>query len=390
MSRLNKVIPEWPAEGLCFARCSDIMAGSIMSTVMKIVVVGRLGTLAVLAAIVGLAGGCATKKPLSKNYTVFPPPPDEPRIQYLMSYGSETDLGGHGGFNAFVTGKEKVFRPIWKPYGVAINKGKVYVCDTQAANVSIADLTRHKLVYLKPDGQEAMRLPINVAVDNDGNCYVTDVGRGQVLIYKDKNLVGQIGKKGEMKPCGIALAGERLYVTDMTNRCVRVYNRASRELLLTVPRDCNDEKAKLFGPTNVAVDKQGRICVSDSSGFVVKIYDAEGNHLRTIGELGVTPGQFALPKGVGVDQEGRVYVLDAAAPVIQLFDSEGKLLMFFGQPGDSGPGGLYLPAGLTIDYDNVDLFQKYAAPGFKLEYLILVTNQVGPNKVSVYGFLRKA
>jgi hypothetical protein len=44
---------------------------------------------------------------------------------------------------------------------------------------------------------------------------------------------------------------------------------------------------------------------------------------------------------------------------------------------------------LTIDYDNVGLFQKYAAPGFKIEYLILLTNQAGPQKVSVYGFLSK-
>jgi len=243
---------------------------------------------------------------------------------------------------------------------------------------------------LKPDGQDAMRLPINVAVDKDECCYVTDIARGQVLIYgKDHKLLTALGKPGEMKPCGIALAGDRLYVTDMTNHCVRVYNRSTRELLLNVPRNPADEKARLFGPTNVAVDEKGRICVADTQGFVVKMYDAEGNFLFKIGELGVTPGQFALPKGVGMDREGRIYVLDAAAPVIQLFDAEGKLLMYFGQPNGTQPGSLYLPAGLAVDYDNVALFQNYVSPGFKLEYLILVTNQAGPNKVNVYGFLRK-
>jgi hypothetical protein len=137
------------------------------------------------------------------------------------------------------------------------------------------------------------------------------------------------------------------------------------------------------------VDQQGRIYVSDSRGFEAKIYDAEGNYVRTIGEQGVTPGQFTMPKGIGADREGRVYVLDAAAPVVQLFDSEGRLLMLFGQPDKSGAGSLYLPAGMTIDYDNVGLFQKYVAPGYKIEYLILLTNQAGPQKVSVYGFLKK-
>ena len=345
----------------------------------------------VLAGVLMLAG-CATHKPVAKNYIVFPPPPDEPRIQYLTSYGAESDLGPQSKLSRFVVGEEKVLRPIWKPYGVTIRDGKVYVADTQAANVSIADLAKHKMRYVRPEGQAAMKLPINVAVDQDGTIYVTDLGRNQVLLYNQQGaLVDTIGKRNEMRPCGICLTGDRLYVTDMTNHCVRVYNKSTRELLLTVPSNTStNEKARLFAPTNVAVDRNGRICVSDSGGFAAKIYDAEGNHLLTIGELGVTPGQFSLPKGIGVDREGLVYVVDAAAPVVQLFDEQGRLLMLFGEPKSSGEAGLYLPAGLTIDYDNVSYFQKYVAPGYKLEYLILLTNQVGPNKVSVYGFIKKA
>jgi DNA-binding beta-propeller fold protein YncE len=347
-------------------------------------------TLTVAAATLVLVAGCATKKPAPKNYTVFPPPPEEPRLQYLWSFGTETDLGARSKFADFVVGKEREFKPIVKPYGVSMKHGKVYVCDTQAANVSIADLIQHKLRYLKPIGQAAFRLPVNLAVDDDGTCYVADIGRNEVLIFgKDDSFLGVIGKKDEMRPSGIALAGSRVYVTDMTNRCVRVYNKANHELLFTFPRDKTDEKAKLFGPTNLAIDSKGRVYVTDSQGFVVKLYDADGNFLRKVGELGVTPGQFALPKGIAVDRQDRFYVVDAAAPVIQLFDAEGKLLMFFGQPATSGPGALYLPAGIAIDYDNVGLFQQYAAPGFKLEYVVLVVNQLGPNKVSVYGFLRR-
>jgi hypothetical protein len=75
--------------------------------------------------------------------------------------------------------------------------------------------------------------------------------------------------------------------------------------------------------------------------------------------------------------------------VVQVFNPEGKLLMFFGQPENSKQGDLHLPAGLRIDYDNVQYFQDKVAPGFKLEYLILVTSQVGPNKINVYGFVTK-
>jgi sugar lactone lactonase YvrE len=344
----------------------------------------------VLAGTFILAAGCTTKKPVPQNYIVFPTPPEQPRIQYLMSFGSESDLGGQGKFNEFLMGQEKVMRPITKPYGIAISKGQVYVCDTQAGNVCVADLAKHKMRAIKPQGQAAFRVPINIAVDNDGTCYVTDVGRQQVLVLaKDGNMIEAMGAKNEMQPCGVAVAGDRLYITDMTNHCVRVYNKADRRLLFTAPRDKSDDKTKPFGPTNVAVDQKGKIYVSDSRGFAVKIYDAEGNFLRTVGDLGVTPGQFTLPKGIGADHEGRFYVVDAAAPVVQIFDADGRLLMWFGDPKSSGSAGLYLPAGLAIDYENVGLFQKYVAPGYQLEYLILLTNQVGPQKVSVFGFLKK-
>jgi hypothetical protein len=43
----------------------------------------------------------------------------------------------------------------------------------------------------------------------------------------------------------------------------------------------------------------------------------------------------------------------------------------------------------VVDYDNVALFEKYAAPGFKVEYLVIVTSQVGTRMVNVFGFGRR-
>ncbi|HAM73410.1 MAG TPA: hypothetical protein DCM86_17390 [Verrucomicrobiales bacterium] len=351
----------------------------------------RAGLLAAIAGVLfGGLPGCATKQASSNNFIVFPQPPDEPRIQYLMSFGTENDLGGGSKFTDFIVGQEKVFKPIWKPYGLTMRDGKIYVCDTQMGNVSVSDMERRKIRYIEPAGLAALRLPINVAVDKDGTVYVTDTMREQVMIYdKQDNFLEALGKKDEMKPCGIALAGDRLYVTDLKNANVRVYNKANRQLLFKFPKDPNDEKTKLFQPTNIAIDPKGRMLVSDTGGFCVKVFDPEGNYVRTIGEIGDHPGQFSLPKGVAVDHEGRMFVVDAAAPVVQMFDSEGRLLMYFGEPKNSGEAGLYLPASIAVDYDNVALFEKYAAPGFKIDYLVLITNQAGPRKVSVFGFLKK-
>jgi DNA-binding beta-propeller fold protein YncE len=335
--------------------------------------------------------GCATKPPAAKNYIVFPPPPDEPRIQFLKSFGSESDLKGQNAFASFVLGSsQQAHRPIIKPYGIAATKGKAYIADTQVQHICIADLIKRRFQTLKPAGQATLAMPINIAVDTDGAMYITDTKREQVLMFdKKRDYIGEMGARGEMKPCGVKVTTDRLYITDLKNHCVRVYQKAGRKLLFTVPRDPKDENAILHSPTNIDVDQQGRMYVSDTGGFAVQIYDADGKHLRRVGDLGLQPGRFALPKGIGVDHEGRFYVVDAATTVVQVFDNEGKLLMYFGEPKTSGEGSLYLPAGLTIDYENVGLFQQYVAPGQKIEYLIWVTNQAGPKKVGVYGFLAK-
>lgn len=346
---------------------------------------------ALCLVLLAFGAGCASNQTAApKEYSFFPPAPDEPRIQYLMSFGSEADLGGRGKFNTFIVGREKLHRPIWKPYGVAATPGKLYVVDTMPRNISITDLTKGKLRYLRPAGNGAMQMPINIAVAKDGTTYVTDTKRGQVIIYNAAgDYAGVIGTHGKDKPCGIALDADRIYITDLTNHCARVYSQATRELLLTLPTDPANGESRLYQPTNIAVDRTGRIYVSDTGGFAVQVYDAQGKHLRKIGDLGLSPGSFALPKGIGVDREQRLYVADASTGVIQLFDDEGRLLMFFGSPNGDQAGGTYLPAGLAVDYDNVSRYSRYVAPGHEIEYLIYVTNQAGPNKVSVYGFLKQ-
>jgi DNA-binding beta-propeller fold protein YncE len=344
-----------------------------------------------ITAVLAVAAGCATKKPVQKEYAFFPPAPDQPRIQYLLGFAKESDIGGGGtSFKDFIVGSDKFTRPIYKPYGITTTKGKIYVCDTQGMLVSVVDLSKKRLRAIRPEGKGALALPINVAADPDGTCYVTDTKQMKVFIYdKGGDFKGEIGNGADMKPCGIAVHGQNLYVTDITNHCVKVFNKTTREFLFQIPRT-TDDRARLFSPSNIAIGQDGKIYVSDSGGFRIQVYDPEGNHVRFMGEMGLEPGKFALPKGIGVDREGRVYVVDAATQLVQLFDPEGRLLMYFGYPEGKRPGALYLPAGLAIDYENVDAFQKYVAPGYRIDFLIFVVNQVGPNKVGVYGFLRKA
>jgi DNA-binding beta-propeller fold protein YncE len=367
------------------------------------------------AALIAILGGCsAPTKSEPAAATFYPAPPQAPRLQFLTAYSGEHDLGGGPSkFATFVVGKEPMRKPILKPYGVALHGGKMYVCDVGASAIDVLDLRARELRYHTPSGEGKLVSPVNIALDRDGTRYVADSASGQVLIFgADDSFRGALGKRTAgaarahsriaavassaatdgaeeaMKPTDVQVAGDRIYVADLKNQCVRVYDKARRTLLFTIPRDPGkaDLQSKLFAPVNLAVDVQGRLYVSDLGAFRVQQYAPDGSFLRTFGKgVGDKPGEFARPKGVAVDREGRVYVVDAATQVVQIFDPEGRLLLFFGEMQGATPG-LDLPAKVTIDYDHTELFAAHAAPGFQIEYLVIVTSQYGDRKVSVFGF----
>ena len=344
-----------------------------------------------LVAVICLATGCATTNKTAKHvYEFFPPAPDEPHLQFLTAFSSEQEFSGGSqrSLMAFVTNQREAVKEINKPYGVAAFGHKFYICDTGYGAVLVADMKTKRLSMVAAVGQGALKLPLNLAIDDAGALYVADAERDQVVIFdKDANYVAAIGKVGEMKPRDVAVNKDHIYVADIKNHNVHVYDKATRNLLFDIPRetDATNIAKKLFMPTNLALDKQGRLYAADTGASRVQVYDADGNYLRSVGGVGDYTGQFARVKGVAVDRDGRLYAVDAMSQVCQLFDEKGKILTWFGEPGVTGRIQ-NLPAKVAVDYDDVDYFSKYVAPGFKVEYLVIVINQLGGHKVSVFGF----
>jgi sugar lactone lactonase YvrE len=320
----------------------------------------------------------------------YPALPDPPRIQLLATLTGEQDLRPpSSSFARFILGDENSTQQLVQPYGTAMHKGRLYVVDTGAAGVAVFDIAAQRFSYLSgaPNGQ--MRRPINIRIDTDGSKYITDTGRNQILVYgQDDRFVAAYGKEGQFRPTDVAIVADRLYVTDVLHHQVHVLDKRTGKPLFAFGKAGSGE-GELFHPTNIVPGPEGDLYVSETSNFRVQRFTQEGKPVRSYGAVGSTPGSFARPKGLAIDRTGRMFVADAAFENVQLFDDKGKLLLFFGQEGEPQER-MHLPAGVGIDYDNVSLFQKHADPNFKIEYLILVTSQFGPNKVDVYGFGRMA
>jgi len=346
----------------------------------------RIGTVVILCA----AAGCTTQSKVGKTDYFFPPPPDQPRLQFLTSFSSEKEF--HGGeeknLMTYLTGAKPAQKDLSKPYGAAVANKKIYICDTELGAVVVADLQVKHFGVIDAQGEGALKMPLNVAVDSEGACYVADAGREQVVVFdKNGNYLSTIGKQGEMKPRDVAVSQDRIYIADLQKHNVHVLDKTTRNLLFDVPRvrDETNHARALFTPTNLGLDTKGNLYVSDTGAFRVQVYDADGNFVRSVGEMGDGLGEFARVKGIAVDRENRLYAADAMSQVIQIFDDEGKLLTWFGEPGSDNKIQ-NLPAKVALDYDDVSFFEHYASPRFKVDHLVIVINQIGPHKVSVYGF----
>lgn len=336
-----------------------------------------------------LASGCVSK-PKPRGPALFcPPPPDEPRLQFLTVIGSSLDIEKENKFLSFLTGQREQPKAFMKPYGVTTEKGRILVCDSTGGAIEVIDLEKRKFDIWMPGGGGALLRPIDMAIDDSGTRYVADADRGQVVIFDAAgNCIGAVGDKATMKPTGVAVGGGRLYATNLKKSCVEVYDTATRKLLFSIPREGAEEDARMFAPTNIDLDSEMRLYVSDTAGFHLKVYDAEGKMIRKFGEVGTSYGQFVRPKGIAVDREHRIYNVDAATELVQIFDDKNQLLLFFGK-GDDTHAPLVLPAGICIDYVNVDYFRRYADPAFELEYLVIVVSQLGEQNLVIYGFGHK-
>ncbi|WP_290664835.1 6-bladed beta-propeller, partial [Ignavibacterium sp.] len=317
----------------------------------------------------------------------FPPAPDEPRIQFLKSFSKSTDFtGAQSAITSFIIGDEEAL-PILKPYGLAVGKNKIYVCDTQLNGLEIMDTKDGSFGYFLPEGRGRLKQPINCFVDSDGFLYVADAQRRQVIIFNTElDYIGEIGDSSTLlKPTDVFVAEDQIFINDISKHSIHVYDRISRKYIKSIPPASDDNK--LFSPTNIAVYKD-KIYVSDLGDSKVKVYDLEGKYIRTIGTIGNSPGKFSRPKGIALDEDENLYVVDAGFENVQIFNKDGKLLMYFGGSYKK-PGDMWLPAKVVIDYMNLDYFKDDVDPSFNLKYLIFVTNQYGPDKISVYGFISR-
>lgn len=282
---------------------------------------------------------------------VWPPPPDEPRLEWVGVYYSENSfkLAASGeAFRKFLGAADEIIMKA--PFGIVSDgKGKVYVSDIHERNVRIFDFNERKTRLLQQSS--TMTTPTGLGIDKTGNLYVADSGKGVVRVFSPQGRPLFVFAEEEMtKPAYLAVddEGGRIYVSDGMEHFIAVFDLQGKFLFKFGER--GNEDGQLYAPQGLALSPEGHLYVADMFNARIQYFDRDGNFLGRFGERGDQKNQFENPKDLSFDSAGNLYVVDGRRSDLMIYTPEGKLLLVVGDgKASTHPMAFAAPRGIFID-----------------------------------------
>lgn len=237
------------------------------------------------------------------------------------------------------------------PLGVARDaQGRIYVAESNGGVIQVFDDTNK---YVTGFGDDIpLEFPYGVALDDNGNIYVSDYSLEKIFKFDSAfQLVTSWGGHGTangklFKPAGIAVHGQRLYVVEVGNNRVQVFdlNGIFKKKFGAV----GSGDGQFYGAYGIAVDNAGNVYVADTGNNRLQKFNKKFKWVATWGSLGTGNGAFNYPRLMAFDSIGRLFVADEKNNRVQILDKNGIFLGKFGKKG-TGNGQFKGPVGVAVD-----------------------------------------
>ena len=261
------------------------------------------------------------------------------RVRKVDTEGIITTVAGTGEEGFSGDAEPAVRAQLNEPNGVAVDEyGYVYITDRGNNRVRQIDPegTITTIAGTGEDGSEEtmpiqLAAPRGVAVDNDSNLYIADMGNHQIQkVDAIEMTIGPVAGAGSLGDGGLAI------------------------------------NARLLEPKGLAIDVDGTIYITDTGNNRIRKVDPEGiiTTFAGTGEEGnggdggpATNAQLTRPHGVAIGPDGSVYISDTFNNRVRRVDTAGIIITFAGSgersfSGDEGPAAeaqLSIPLGFEID-----------------------------------------
>ncbi len=213
--------------------------------------------------------------------------------------------------------------------GLAIDDDdRLFVADGKMRRVVVLN-AKHEVENLITEG---LVDPVGLAIDTTNRfLYVVDTQQDQVVVYDADTfkLLRRIGTGGKNHfltspgdfgaPQGVALDKDgNVYVTDTLNNRVEIFDADGNFISLFGKH--GDGPGYLARPKGIAVDGDGHIWVADEMEDRLQVFNREGQLLTYVGlGHGELPGQFKALVGVAIDKRNRVFTTEQYPGRMQMF-----------------------------------------------------------------------
>jgi DNA-binding beta-propeller fold protein YncE len=213
--------------------------------------------------------------------------------------------------------------------GLAIDDDdRLFVSDGKMHRVLIFNAKRE----VENQISDGLQDPVGLALDTTNRfLYVVDTQQDQVIVYDADTLkllrrIGTGGKNHFLTtpgdfgaPQGVALDSDgNVYVTDTLNNRVEIFDADGNFISLFGKH--GDGPGYLARPKGIAVDSDGHIWVADEMQDRLQVFNREGQLLTYIGTgHGELPGQFRSLIGVAIDKQNRVFTTEQEPGRLQMF-----------------------------------------------------------------------
>jgi DNA-binding beta-propeller fold protein YncE len=233
--------------------------------------------------------------------------------------------------------------PMNKPMGVVVVNKQIYVTDTNHQKVRIFDYDGNPLSNFGTSGTKEgqFRFPYGIASDAQGQLYIADLYNANISIFSsDGKFIKYFGKKGDfVKPAGLAIDGNKIYISDVDQNKILVYDLDGNKLLTFGTKGVAD--GQLNSP-NAVIHVGSKIYVSDTGNDRLQVFDDQGKFLLK------ATSELANPRGICVDPQGNFYTVSNLTNKVVAFNPKGERLFTFGGVG-SDDGLFTFPNGLFRD-----------------------------------------
>jgi sugar lactone lactonase YvrE len=300
-------------------------------------------------------------------------------------------LAGTGQTGSANTGTSTGRSSFGFPVGIAVDaSGNLYVADRDNSVIwminpsgTVTNLAGSGQMGFAngPSSVASFTYPVGVAVDATGNVYVADQGNNVIRLISAAGMVSTFAGSGSAGfsngsgtsasfngPYAIAVDNQgNVYVTDVQNFAIRKISPSGAVSTLAGSgsrgfSNGTGASASFNAPYSIAVDNQGNVYVGDLGNFAIRKISPSGavSTLAGSGAIGSAngAGQYATfnsPSGVAVDNKGNVYVGDAGNNLIRLITPTGLVSTYAGsgasgfQNGYAYSATFYGPSAIAAD-----------------------------------------